>query len=143
VATIGTRDPDTGIVVATARGPSGIGAPQLVPTPDGLWTAISGGHFVTMSNFRGSPLRHILDAGEIGANGTQLRYEATLAPVLWLDRQPASIACRDPLTGSSIATITDSTAPHLIAVNQASALVGAGGAVGIFRAHDLCPRVAP
>ena len=143
VATIETRDSTTGRVVATVPGPSGVSAPQLVPTPAGLWTVISGGHFVTASYFRGSPLRHVVDVGEIGANGTRLEYEATLSPVLWLDKEPSAIACLDPITGSAIATITDATAPHIIAVGQATVVVGAGGAVGIFRAHDLCPRVAP
>jgi hypothetical protein len=145
VSTIETRDADTGSIVATTGGPTGIGAPQLAATPDGLWTAISGGNFVTMSYFRGSPLRHILDTGEIGANGTRITYEPTLLPVLWLDvvSAPHAIACRDPETGATIATITDPTEPHLLAVNQASALVGAGGAAGFFRAHDLCPSVGP
>jgi outer membrane protein assembly factor BamB len=144
-ATIETRDPDSGLVTSTFEGVEGASTPQLVPTPQGLWTVYPTGDFASMELYRvngavPTPARNI---NEAGSSAARLAYEPALSPVLWLDRAQGTVACLDPTTAAPIATIIDRTQPRLIATDQSDVLLSISGYVGIFRAHDLCPRIAP
>ncbi len=141
---IETRDPASGVVTSTLLGVEGTFPPELVPTPQGLWTVYPTGNFASMELYRvnGAVLTPARNVDEVGTNAARLAYDPALSPVLWLDRAQGTVACLDPTTASPIATITDHTQPRLIATDQSDVLIDISGFVGIFRAHDLCPRIA-